>query len=161
LKRARKVIGIDPGLADTGFGIVQGSGSRIGDYRFGTIRTSKVDALANRLHQIFCELSSILNAEKPDLMVIEDVFSVKEYPQSGISLGKVCGVILLAGARCSIGITEIPVREVKQILTGNGNASKDQLERAVRHFLKRDTAIRPSHASDAMALALVGLLRQT
>ena len=161
MKRARKVIGIDPGLADTGFGIIQGSGSRIGDYRFGTIRTSKVDVLANRLHQIFSELSSILNAEKPDLMVIEDVFSVKEYPQSGISLGKVCGVILLAGARCGIGITEIPVREVKQILTGNGNASKDQLERAIRHFLKRDTAIRPLHASDAMALALVGLLRAT
>jgi len=54
---------------------------------------------------------------------------------------------------------ELPAKEVKRILTGNGNASKDQMERAVRHFLKRDTPITPSHASDAIALAMVGLFR--
>lgn len=161
MKRARKVIGIDPGLADTGFGIVQGSASRIEAYRFGTIRTSKAESVPRRLHHIFAELSSILSTEKPEFMVIEDVFSLKQYPKSGIALGKVCGVILLAGFQSGIEATEIPVREVKRILTGNGKASKDQMERAVRHFLKRDTAIKPSHASDALALALVGLLRNT
>ena len=154
-----KVIGVDPGLADTGFGIVRGSSSRIRDYAFGTIRTSKTETLPNRLHRIFSELCSLLNSEKPDLMVIEGIFSLKQYPKSGIALGKVCGAILLAGARCGVSAMEIPAREAKQILTGNGNASKAQMERAVSHFLNRQTAIKPSHASDALALALVGLFR--
>ena len=159
MQRSLKVIGVDPGLADTGFGIVQGAGSRIRDYAFGTIRTSKTETLPGRLHHIFSELYSILNSEKPDLMVIEDIFSLKRYPKSSIALSKVCGVILLAGFRHGIQAMELPAREVKRILTGNGNATKDQVERAVRHFLKRDTPITPSHASDGIALALVGLFR--
>lgn len=159
LQRSLKVIGVDPGLADTGFGIVQGSGPRIRDYAFGTIRTSKTETLPNRLHHIFSELCSILNSEKPDLMVIEDIFSLKQYPKSSIVLGKVCGVILLTGSQRGIQAVELPTREVKRILTGNGNANKDQVERAVRHFLKRDISITPSHASDAIALALVGFFR--
>lgn len=154
-----KVIGIDPGLASTGFGIVQGSGSQIRDYSFGMIRTSKTENLPSRLHHIFSELCSVLNSEKPDLMVIEDIFSLKQYPKSGISLGKVCGVVLLTCYEFGITVMEIPVKEVKRVLTGNGNATKGQLERAVRHFLKRDTSITPSHASDAIALALIGLFR--
>jgi crossover junction endodeoxyribonuclease RuvC len=159
LKPPIKVIGIDPGLADTGFGIVEGAGSRIGEYAFGTIRTCKTEALASRLNHIFSELCSILNSEKPNLMVIEGVFSLKRYPKSGITLGKVCGIILLAGVRCGVQAIELPAREVKGILTGNGNATKAQMERAVRHFLKRQTAIMPSHASDALALALAGFFR--
>ena len=154
-----KVIGIDPGLAATGFGVVQGSGSRIGDYVFGTIRTSKAETLPSRLHRIFSEVCSILISEKPDLMVIEDIFSLKQYPKSSIALGKVSGVILLACSQCGVVTMEVPVREVKRILTGNGNANKNQIERAVRRFLKRDTPITPSHASDAIALALIGLFR--
>jgi crossover junction endodeoxyribonuclease RuvC len=159
LKPALKVIGIDPGLAETGFGLVQGSGSRIREYTFGTIRTSKAEILPNRLHHIFSELRSVLDSQKPDLMVIEDIFSVKQYPKSGIALGKVCGAILVAASECGITSMEVPVREVKRILTGNGNASKGQMERAVRHLLERDTPITPSHASDAIALALVGMFR--
>ena len=159
MRTVLKVIGIDPGLAATGFGVVQGSGSRIGDYVFGTIRTSKAETLPSRLHRIFSEVCSILISEKPDLMVIEDIFSLKQYPKSSIALGKVSGVILLACSQCSVVTMEVPVREVKRILTGNGNASKNQIERAVRRLLKRDTSITPSHASDAIALALVGLFR--
>jgi crossover junction endodeoxyribonuclease RuvC len=152
-------MGIDPGLADTGFGIVLGSSSQIRDYRYGTISTSKTDTVATRLLHIFSELSSLLEAESPDLIVIEDIFSLKQYPKAGIALGKVCGVILLVCAQRGISTMEIAVKDVKRVLTGNGNAKKDQTERAVRHFLKRETSIRPSHASDAMALALVGLMR--
>jgi crossover junction endodeoxyribonuclease RuvC len=159
LKPPLKVIGIDPGLADTGFGIVEGNGSQIAGYSFGTIRTSRAETLANRLDQIFSELCSILKAQRPNLMVVEDVFFLKQYPKSGITLGKVSGAVLVAGSRCGLATLELPAREVKQILTGNGNATKTQMEKAVRHFLKEKTAIRPSHASDALALALAGLFR--
>ena len=154
-----KIIGIDPGLSATGVGIVKGVGLKIDDFSFGSIHTSKNTSLPNRLDQIFSNLIVVLKDEKPDLMVVEDVFSVKKFPKAGITLGKVSGVVLLAGCRFDISVTEVPVREAKQVLTGNGNATKMQLEKAVRSLLNLTTPIRPYHASDAMGLALLGLFR--
>ena len=153
------VIGIDPGLSATGVGIVRGYGSRIDGYSFGSISTSKNSSLPRRLEKIFLKLSQILTQEQPDLMVVEDVYSLEKYPRSGIILGQVTGIVMLAGVRASVPSMEIPVREAKQVLTGNGNASKIQLETAVRHQLNHTKPIRPLHASDAMGLALIGLFR--
>jgi len=155
-----KIIGIDPGLAATGFAVVEGRGVKVATCSYGSIHTSKKDPMPARLDHIFSKILSILEAEKPDFMVVEDVFSLEKYPKSGITLGKVSGVVLLAGYRLKIPVTEIPVREAKQILTGNGNASKMQLERAVRRFLNLTAPIKPSHASDAVGLALIGMFRQ-
>jgi crossover junction endodeoxyribonuclease RuvC len=154
-----KIIGIDPGLAATGVGIVRGDGVTIDGYSFGSIRTSKNNSLPNRLDHIFSKLLQILKDENPDIMVVEDVFSLNKYPKSGITLGQVAGVVMLAGCRAGVSSIEIPVREAKQVLTGNGNASKKQLEEAVRHRLNHKTAIRPDHASDAVGLALIGFYR--
>jgi crossover junction endodeoxyribonuclease RuvC len=159
LKAALKVIGIDPGLANTGYGIVEGIGTRVERYAFGTIRTSAKQQISIRLNHIFSKLCSIFEAEKPDLIAVEGVFSLGRNPQSGISLGKVCGIVLVAGAQCGISTEEWAPRDVKRVLTGNGNASKTQVERSVRHILKEKQAISPSHASDALGLAIVGLLR--
>jgi crossover junction endodeoxyribonuclease RuvC len=154
-----KIVGIDPGLADTGVGIVRGRGLEIEDYAFGTIRTSKDQSLADRLNLIFTQTRELFEREKPDLVVVEDVFSLSKFPRSGITLGQVCGVLFLAGCHASARCVEIPVREAKQILTGSGNASKEQLENAVRNRLKHHEPIRPFHASDALGLALIGLFR--
>lgn len=154
-----KIIGIDPGLSATGIGIVKGLGSRIDGYSFGSITTSKNTSLPSRLDKIFSKLLQILKREKPDLMVVEDVYSLKKYPKSGIILGQVTGVIHLAGFQTAVPSIEVPVREAKQVLTGNGNASKGQLEKAVRHQLNHKTPIRPLHASDAIGLAIIGLYR--
>ncbi len=154
-----KIIGVDPGLAATGIGIVDGMRETVDKYSFGHINTSKKDSLSIRLNHIFSKLTSVLNESTPDLMVVEDVFSLDRFPKSGIMLGKVTGVVLLAGCRANVPVVEVPVREAKKILTGNGNATKAQLERSVRHFLNHPSAIRPDHASDAVALALIGLFR--
>ena len=154
-----KIIGIDPGLAATGVGIVSGTGFKIDGFSFGAINTSKNISLPNRLEQIYSRLLSLLKDEKPDLMVVEDVFSLPKYPKSGITLGRVTGVILLAACLSNVSITEISVREAKQVLTGNGNASKIQLEKSVRNLLNITTPIRPYHASDALGLSLIGLYR--
>jgi len=157
---AMKVVGIDPGLAETGIGIVRGDDLRVDGFAFGSIATSRQWAQARRLETIYTKLRSVLEKEMPDLMVVEDVFSLEKYPKSGILLGKVTGVILLAGYHINVPIKEVPVREAKQVLTGNGNASKGQLEKAVRHALKLKDPIRPYHAADALGLALIGLFRQ-
>ena len=154
-----KVIGIDPGLAATGIGIVSGKGFKVDSYSFCTITTSKTISLPARLDQISSKLLAVLEDEKPDLMVVEDIFSLQKYPKSGITLGKVTGVILLAGYRANIPVVEVPVRKAKQVLTGNGNANKMQLEKAVRNLLHATTPIKPDHVSDAIGLALIGLFR--
>ena len=154
-----KVIGIDPGLAATGVAVLKGTGLSVKSFSYGTIKTSPKDKLSDRLNLIYTKLSSLLENEFPDVMVVEDVFSVETFPQSGIMLGKVTGVILLAGCRKSIPVMEIPVREAKQVLTGSGSAGKKQLEESVRRRLNHPTQIRPYHASDAMALAMIGLFR--
>ena len=154
-----KVIGIDPGLAATGIGIVTGTGLKVCDAVFGGIYTAKERSLPDRLARIHDRLSELLQQESPDLMVVEDIFSLDRYPKSGINLGKVTGVILLAGQKCRLPVLEVPVREAKKVLTGNGNASKVQLEKAVRHLLAFANPIKPFHASDALALALIGMFR--
>jgi len=154
-----KVIGVDPGLSATGVGIVRGIDLKVDGFSFGSIHTSKNLPLPNRLDQIFSNLLTVLKDEKPDLMVVEDVFSAEKFPNAGITLGKVTGVILLAGCRMEVPVIEVPVRESKQVLTGNGNATKMQLEKTVRRLLNLTTPIRPYHASDALGLALLGLFR--
>jgi crossover junction endodeoxyribonuclease RuvC len=157
--RMFKVVGIDPGLAATGIGIVSGRGVAVDGYSFGCIQTSKSTCLSHRLDHIFSRLMQVFTAEAPDLVVVEDVFSLKEYPKSGISLGQVSGVVLLAAARTGRSAGQVPVREAKQALTGNGNASKAQLETAVRRLLGHPSLIRPSHSADALGLAIIGLYR--
>jgi crossover junction endodeoxyribonuclease RuvC len=154
-----KMIGIDPGLAATGVGVVAGDGRKVTDFAYGVIRTHQKATTAARLDEIYSRIQALLKDEKPDLIVVEDVFSLDKYPRSGITLGKVSGVILLAAYHVSSDVVEIPVREAKQILTGNGNAGKDQLEKAVRQALGSPHPIRPDHASDALGLALIGLFR--
>lgn len=154
-----KIVGIDPGLAATGVGVVSGRGMSVAGYSFGCITTSQALPLAERLDSIFSKLQQLFSDETPDRVVIEDVFSLKEYPQSGISLGQVSGVVMLAAFRAGMSCVQIPVREAKQVLTGNGNASKQQLEKAVRRHLEHPGPIRPFHAADALGLALIGLFR--
>ena len=109
-----KVIGIDPGLAATGIGIVKGTEIKIAGYSFGSIQTSQKDSLSHRLDQIFSKLLLVLKDEKPDLMVVEDIFSLNKYPKSGITLGKVSGVVLLAGVQMDVPTAEVPVTNIQR-----------------------------------------------
>lgn len=154
-----KIVGIDPGLSSTGIGIIRGTGVCVDGFSYGSIDTLKDHPLPIRLKKIYSTIFSLLENEKPDLMIIEDVFSLPRYPKSGIVLGRVSGVILLAAEQIGVTTREVPVREAKQVLTGNGNATKIQLEKSVRHQLKHSAPIRPLHASDALGLALIGLYR--
>jgi len=154
-----RVLGIDPGLASTGIAIVDGEALAVSDYAFGTIRTRPDTPLPDRLRRIYDGVIRAIDDMSPDVIAVEDVFSLERYPKSGIALGKVTGVILLAACQRSLPIMEIAVREAKQILTGSGNAGKVQLEVCVRSRLNHPEPIRPEHASDALALALTGLYR--
>jgi crossover junction endodeoxyribonuclease RuvC len=153
------ILGVDPGLADTGIGLISGQGQQVVNYAYGSVHTDKNQSVGARLDCIYQRLCETLDDVAPDLVVVEEVFSLKRFPESGILLGKVTGVVLLAVHRRGVPATQVSVREAKQILTGNGNASKAQLEMAVRHTLACGNPIRPTHAADALGLALIGLFR--
>lgn len=154
-----KVVGIDPGLAGTGIGVIQGNRKDILGYSFGSIATEVKDPIHSRLHTIYSKMLAFLIEQQPDHVVIEDIYSLEKYPGSGIMLGKVSGVLLVAAYKAGVNVEEIPVREVKKIVSGNGNADKYQMERSVRNLLKHPDPIRPFHASDALGLALTGYYR--
>ncbi|OQY53177.1 MAG: crossover junction endodeoxyribonuclease [Desulfobacteraceae bacterium 4572_89] len=154
-----KVLGIDPGLAGTGIGVVQGHNRDIIGYSFGSIATDPKDSTPSRLNIIYSKIMDFLRDQEPDFVMIEDIYSLEKYPGSGIMLGKVSGVLLLAAFRAGVSVEEIPVREVKKVISGNGSADKFQVERSVRNILNHPDRIRPFHASDALGLALTGYYR--
>jgi crossover junction endodeoxyribonuclease RuvC len=154
-----RVMGVDPGLAATGVGLVAGSGRRVTGFAYGDIRTRPRTPLPDRLNRIYDGMTERLTEDAPDLLVVEAVFSLARHPASGLALGRVTGVILLAAGRSGVPVVELAAREAKQALTGHGGASKAELERAVRRTLRLSDPIRPDHASDALALALIGLRR--
>lgn len=154
-----RVVGVDPGLAGTGIGVVEGDARSVFRYSFGCVATASTDSLPFRLDTIYTRIRGFLADQSPDLVVIEDIYSLEKYPGSGILLGKVSGVLLVAAFRTGVRVEEIAVREAKKIICGNGNADKFQMERAVRHFLNHPEPIRPFHASDALGLAITGYFR--
>ncbi|PIE62318.1 MAG: crossover junction endodeoxyribonuclease [Desulfobacter postgatei] len=154
-----KIIGIDPGLAGTGVGVIEGQDRHIAGYSFGSISTDTGESTPVRLEKIYRNAKSFLIEQQPDLVVIEDVYSLEKYPGSGIMLGKVSGVLILAAFKAGVQIRQVAVREVKKVISGNGSADKYQVERAVRNLLNHHEPIRPFHASDALGMALTGLFR--
>lgn len=154
-----KVVGIDPGLAGTGIGIIEGDKSSVTGYSFGSIATDAKEPIHFRLFTIYSKVLNFLQQQQPDHVVIEDIYSLEKYPGSGIMLGKVSGVLLVAAYQAGLNVEEISVREVKKIVSGNGSADKYQMERAVRNLLNHQGKIRPFHASDALGLALAGYYR--
>jgi len=154
-----KAIGIDPGLAMTGFGIVEAlpRGGRACDW--GAIRTESNSPISLRLRIIYDGIKELLEKWRPGLLAMEEVFVLKQFPKAAIQLGEVRGVIYLAAQELDIPIVEVRPTEVKSALTGSGRADKKQVERAIQQLLKIEGSLGSSHAGDALALALTGLSR--
>ena len=153
------VMGVDPGLAATGYGVLEGQGSTPRVRSYGCIRTKPTEDLGTRLSRIHAELSRQMELSCAGCVVVEDVFSVPQNPQAGISLGQVVGVVHLAAHQLGIRVVSISSREVKMALTSSGAAGKGQVERAVRHWLNLDSPVRPVHSADALSIALAGFFR--
>jgi crossover junction endodeoxyribonuclease RuvC len=154
-----QVLGVDPGLAATGFAVVEAldSGGRVNDY--GCIKTGSSLAMQERLSIIYNRISEVIRKWPPNLLVIEDAFVNMKYPKAALQLGEVRGVISVAARNLNVDVFEVRPAEAKMALTGNGGAGKKQVETAVRRILNTGVPSGSSHVSDAMALALTGLSR--
>jgi crossover junction endodeoxyribonuclease RuvC len=151
-----RVIGIDPGLNVTGYGVVEGDGSEAKLVEAGVIRlpASRGENLAARLEALFNELRQVMNEFHPQAMCLEEVYSHADYPRTAILMGHARGVICLAARLAGIPVLSFSAKRVKQSVTGNGNASKLQVQRAVQHFFSLDRTPHPPDVADALAVAL-------
>ena len=153
------ILGIDPGLASTGFGALQFDGKTPALIKCGAIKTFTSDTIPNRLMQIHDDVNQIIDQIKPDLVGIEDVFSLVRYPRAGILLGSVLGVLYVTARQRGLPVQEIAPKEIKNALVGFGNAGKQQIKDAVASTLKIGK-ISSFHASDALAVALAVYYRR-
>ncbi len=143
----------------TGFGIVESlsRGGKACDW--GAIRTEAGCPIAVRLMTIYNELRGLFEKWKPNLLALEEVFVLKQFPKAAIQLGEVRGVVYIAAQQMNIPVIEIRPTEVKSALTGSGRAEKAQIQKMVRQVLRIEAPLHSSHAGDALALALTGLSR--
>ena len=149
------ILGIDPGLENTGWAVV-GYEARIDSYRLagcGVILTSNKQESAERLVVIYNELEKIIKKYQIGEMAIETLFFAKN-AKSAIKVSEAIGVVKLVGVKNKIEVAEYTPLQVKMALVGYGRAEKEQVETMVRGCLGREEPITPSHASDAVAVAL-------
>ncbi len=151
---AELILGIDPGTAVTGYGVVaRTGGGALSLVECGVVRTSPGQPLPVRIKEIFVEISELLDRFTPAVMVVEDVFQGKNV-KSALTLGHARGAILLAVALREIPIAEYTPREIKKAVVGNGNATKDQVGFMVQQRLRLTAPPSPADAADGVAVAL-------
>ena len=148
-----KIIGIDPGLIQTGFGIINVKDNQVSLIDYGIIKPAQKDTLSNRLLTIFNDVCKIVSNYNPQVFAIEDVFYGKNV-KSAMRLGQARGAAMVAAASKNIPIYEYSARKVKQSVTGNGNAHKSQIQFMVKAKLQLDHNPEPMDAADALAIAL-------
>jgi crossover junction endodeoxyribonuclease RuvC len=151
-----RVIGIDPGLNITGYGVVASRGNDVRLVEAGVIRLppSHGDNLPVRLESLFNELRQVIKEFNPQTMCLEEVYSHAEYPRTAILMGHARGVICLAARLAGVPVLSFSAKRVKQSVTGNGSASKLQVQRSIQHFFSLNRAPQPPDVADALAVAL-------
>ena len=148
-----KIIGIDPGLACTGFGIIEIVNNNLNLIDYGIVKTDSKEPLNIRLNTIYDDLKYIIKKYKPKVMSVEQIFYGKNV-KSALLLGHSRGIPLLLSASLGLTLYEFSARRIKQSLTGNGNATKEQVQFMVKNLLSMDEVPSPSDASDALAAAI-------
>ena len=153
LVKSTKILGIDPGIARMGYGIIEDNKQNTRAVAFGCFETSSAQPHYERLLAIHNELLKIIKKYKPQKIAVEQLFFSKNV-KTALVVGEARGVILLTCAECKVPIIEISPKTVKQTLTGYGQADKQQMQKMVQLFLKLKTPPQPDDAADALAIAI-------
>jgi len=148
------ILGIDPGLNNTGYGIVSVTHDEVELVEAGVIKTNPRDELSSRLNEIYCGLAGVIREFKPELMAVEDLYSHYGHPKTAIIMGHALAMVFLQSAQSGVPIETYAATKVKSALTGNGRASKEQMQLMVKSRLGLSAVPRPADAADALAVAL-------
>lgn len=152
---APRILGIDPGLGITGYGVLESVERSPRLVEAGVIRsTERKNALPERLVEIHDGVAEVIAALKPAAMALEQLYSHYNHPRTSILMGHARGVICLAAAEAGIPVVHYSATQIKRILTGNGRAPKSQVQRAIEKELRLDRPPDPPDVADALAVAL-------
>ena len=147
------VLGIDPGLTKTGFGLLSISNDTPKIIDYGIIEPNKNDNLSKRLYSIYTDMNQLIEMFNPTIVSIEDIFYGRNV-KSALLLGQARGIAMLCAAKYDIPVFEYSAKKVKQAVTGNGNADKTQLQYMIKQIFKLRQLPTPLDASDAIGIAL-------
>lgn len=154
-------MGVDPGLVATGFGVLEAGAGSVAVRDAGVISTITGQPLEARLNALHRAMYRIIEAQRPGLLVVEDLYTEYRFPRTAVLMGHARGVIYLAARQLGVTVIALAPSEVKRAMTGNGAAGKGQMQRAVQTVLGLKELPRPSHVADALGLAATGLARVT
>jgi len=149
-----RILGIDPGLKITGYGVIDYQLFRPKLIDGGVIRLSVKATLADRLVELESELESLLVEHRPEICAVEQLYAHYAHPRTAIMMGHARGVIILAARKRGIRIEQFPANRIKQAVTGHGHAGKEQVQRAIQAQWKLPAPPEPPDVADALAVAL-------
>lgn len=149
----RIVLGIDPGIADTGYGVIKVSGSKLEALAYGSIKTPAGEELPLRLKTLYKELTSLIKRYHPQMAAIEKLFFNKNV-KTALIVGQARGVAMLALSQAKMPIYEFTPSQVKQAVSAYGKASKMQVQKMVKLILHLESIPQPDDAADALAVAI-------
>jgi len=150
----RVILGIDPGLNITGFGVISACSGSIKLLDAGTIRSKASDPLTPRLAELYRGLAEVIQKYSPDVMGMEKIYSHYRHPATAIIMGHARGVLCLAAGLKGIRVESLPASRVKKAVTGNGRASKQQVNGMVCRIFGIRSELKPLDVSDALAVAI-------
>jgi crossover junction endodeoxyribonuclease RuvC len=151
---AGSILGVDPGLGVTGYGVLAEGAKGLSLLDAGTLRTDESSPLPQRLAELYEGLSEVLREFGPSLMGIEEVYSHYKHPATAIVMAHARGVLCLAARHAGATVIAIPATRIKKMVTGTGRASKEQVRSMVREILHIGQPISPLDVSDALAAAI-------
>lgn len=147
------ILGVDPGTATTGYGLIEQNNGNLKLIDYGVILTAPKQALETRLELLYDQLISIIDKYKPDEVAVEELF-FSNNAKTAIAVGQARGVILLAAKKSDVLLSEYTPNQVKNGICGYGGADKKQVQKMVQMILKLDEIPHPDDAADALAIAI-------
>lgn len=154
------MLGIDPGLLATGYGVIEAVGRSVAVLDVGVIQTHAHLALAERVQLIYDGVGALLDKHAPAALVLEDLYAEYRFPRTALLMAHARGVVCLAARQRDVPVMPLAPAEVKRAITGYGAAHKAQIQRAMQRLLGLPEPPRTSHVADALALAFTGLQRR-
>ncbi|MBN1889345.1 MAG: crossover junction endodeoxyribonuclease RuvC [Thermoflexales bacterium] len=148
-----RILGLDPGTAITGYGLIEEHGGGLAVLAYGVIGTPAGLALPKRLQKIYSELRDLIQSGQPEVGAVEQLFFSRN-ARTALAVGHARGVILLALANADVPVVEYTPLQVKQALSGYGRAGKSQIQEMVRLILELEVVPQPDDAADALAVAI-------
>ena len=152
----RRILGIDPGLGITGYGVIEIASNLVSLREAGIIRTADDDAtdMAERVLSVYNGVAEVIAQFQPEAMAVEQLYAHYDHPRTAILMGHARGVIFLEAAQHKIPVVSYAATQVKKLITGNGRASKEQVQRTIQHELGMTKLPDPPDVADALAVAL-------